>query len=278
VPTRLDESHTVLKDEIKANKEGAVERGRFRIVDLSLPIMNGGGFRKPARITYLDHRTRAKMLSEQQGIDPELIGGKDTATEEFSFLNCHIGTHLDAPWHPVDVSDGKRAITIDEVPLEWCFGNGMWLDLSWKKPAEEIYAMDVQQALDRIGYRLKPMDIVLIKTGASAYYGQPGCQSKHAGMTREATLWLSDQGIKVVGIDASAWDRPLEVQIIDLKKGLGEQYSQAHRAAGERGMCILEWITNLDLLPHFGFTVYAFPVKVERGSGGWVRAVAIVKE
>ena len=251
---------------------------RYRIIDLSLPIKNGGGFRKPARITYLDHRTRARMLHEQHGVDIDLIGGKDTATEEFTFLNCHIGTHLDAPWHPTDVSQGKPAMTIDQVPLEWCFGNGVWLDLSRKKPGDEITVRDLQQELDRIGYVLKPMDIVLIKTGAAAFYGQPGCQNMHAGVTHEATFWLADQGIKVVGIDASGWDRPLEMQISDLKKGHGEKYCQAHRAAGERGMCIIEWITNLDLLPHYGFTIYAFPIKVERASGGWVRVVAFVKE
>jgi kynurenine formamidase len=251
---------------------------RYRIIDLSLPIMNGGGFRKPARITYLDHETRGKMLSERHGIDMELIGGKDTATEEFSFLNCHIATHLDAPWHPTDISQGKPAMTIDEIPLQWCFGDGVWLDLSWKKPGDEITVADLQQELNRIGYRLKPRDIVLIKTGAAAHYGQPGCQSMHAGMTRESTLWLSDQGIRVAGIDASGWDRPLDMQVSELKEGKGEKYAQAHRAAGERGMCILEWITNLDLLPHYGFTIYAFPIKIERGSGGWVRAVAFVKE
>lgn len=249
-----------------------------RIVDLSLPIMNGGGFRRPARITYLDHRTRGRMLSEKLHIDPELIGGKDTATEEFAFLNCHTGTHLDAPWHPTDVSGGNPAMTIDEVPLEWCFGDGVWIDLSWKKPGDGITVTDLQQALHQIRYTLKPMDIVLVKTGAAACYGQPGCQNMHAGMTREATVWLADQGIRVVGIDASGWDRPLEMQWEDLKKEQGANYSEAHRAAGEKGMCILEWIANLHLLPHYGFMICAFPVKVEKASGGWVRAVAFVKD
>jgi len=54
-------------------------------------------------------------------------------------------------------------------------------------------------------------------------------------------------------------------------------YMQGHRAAGEKGMCIIEWITNLDQLPHAGFSVYAFPIKVEKGSAGWVRVVAFVR-
>jgi kynurenine formamidase len=63
------------------------------------------------------------------------------------------------------------------------------------------------------------MDIVLIKTGASSYYGQPGCQNMQAGMTREATLWLGEQGIRIVGIDAGCWDRPPQMQVGDLQKG-----------------------------------------------------------
>ncbi|MFC1992381.1 cyclase family protein [Chloroflexota bacterium] len=251
----------------------------YRIVDLSLPIMNGGGFTRPAQITYIDHRTRAKIFAENFGIGTEGMGGKSNASEDFAYLNCHTGTHFDSPWHYVETVDGKPAMTIDEVPLEWCFGDGAWLDLSWKKPGDDITDIDVQQAAGKIEYTIKPMDIVLIKTGASAYYSQPGCDSMNAGMTREATLWLADQGIKVVGTDAGIWDRPHQMQLDDVKKGTRPgKYMQGHRAAGERGMCILEWLTNLDLLPHSGFTVYAFPVKVAKGSAGWVRVVAFVKE
>ena len=251
----------------------------YRIVDLSLPLMNGGGFGMPAKMTYLDHRTRGKALAERLGIDPEDIGGKANAMEEFSFLNCHTGTHFDAPWHYNDIAEGKPALTVDQVPLEWCFGDGVWIDLSWRKPGEDITAEDIQEAVKAIGYTIKPKDIVIIKTGAAAYYGQPGCDNMNAGMTREATLWLADQGVRVVGIDAGCWDRPPQMQMESLKKGERKgKYQQGHRAAGERGMCILEWLTNLDLLPHYGFTVYAFPIKVERGSAGWVRVVAFVKE
>ncbi len=259
-------------------KKGVSVTG-YRIIDLSLPIKNGGGFGKPAQITYLDHRTRGKALAEKLGINPEMMGGRANAMEEFTYLNCHTGTHFDAPWHYGEIAEGKPAMTIDQIPLEWCFGDGVWLDLSWKKPGEDITDKEVQQALKQVEYTLKPMDIVLIKTGASAYYGQPGCDNMNAGMTREATLWLGDQGIRVVGIDASCWDRPPEMQMADLQQGLRPgKYMQGHRAAGEKGMCIIEWLTNLDLLPHFGFTVYAFPVKVERGSAGWTRVVALVKE
>ena len=241
--------------------------------------MNGGGFATAAEITYLDHGTRGKMLSENLGLDPAAIGGKANAIEYFTALTCHTGTHFDAPWHYTETVEGQKARTVDEVPLEWCYGDGVWVDLSRKKPGEEISKDDLSEAFQQIHYKLAPLDIVLIKTGASAHYGQPGCEEANAGMTREATLYLGEQGIRVVGIDAAIWDRPVKTQIADLQQGVRPgSYMEGHRAAGEKGMCIIEWLTNLDELPHFGFTVYAFPVKVQNAGAGWVRAVAFVPE
>ncbi len=249
-----------------------------RIVDLSLPIINGGGFGKPARIHYADHRSRGKTLADQLGIDPEDLDHKANAMEEFSFLNTHTATHFDAPWHYTDQTAGKAALTIDQVPLEWCFGPGVWLDLSDKKPGEDISVEDIKAAVNRIEYTIRPNDIVLIKTGAGNFYGQDSCDNMNAGMTREATLWLADQGVRLVGIDAACWDRPPELQIESIRKGERKgRYMEGHRAAGDRGMCILEWLTNLDELPPYGFTVYAFPVKIEKAGGSWARVVAIVE-
>ena len=39
-----------------------------------------------------------------------------------------------------------------------------------------------------------------------------------------------------------------------------------------------EKLTNLDKIPEFGFTVSMFPIKIERASGSWIRAVAIIDE
>lgn len=247
-----------------------------RIIDLSLPLRDGGDFAMPASIRYTDHRTRGQRLSETHGIAIEDLGGRANAMEEVNSLSTHCGTHFDAPWHYTATVDGKKAMTVDEVPLEWCCGPGVKLDLRGKRPAEEISAADVRQAAQKIAYAIRPLDIVLIQTGASVHYGRPDCELMNPGVTREATLWLADQGVRLVGIDSFCWDRPPRVMLAELKQGVKGKYLQGHRAAGERGMCILEWLTNLEQLPPFGFQVCAFPVKVERAGAGWVRAVAFV--
>jgi kynurenine formamidase len=251
----------------------------YRIVDLSLPIVDGGGFLMPACITYLDHQSRGRLVAERSGLQPDDLGGRANAMEEFRFLTGHTGTHMDAPWHYGETAGGGPALTIDQVPLEWCMGDGVWLDLGGKRAGEEIAEADLRQALAQIGYTLRPRDIVLVRTGTAAHYGEPGCDRLNPGMTAGATAWLGQQGIRVVGIDAGIWDRPSEMQLADLREGRARgRYMQGHRAAGEYGMCILEWLTNLERLPHTGFLVLAFPVKVHRAGGAWVRAVALVKE
>ena len=252
---------------------------QVKVVDLSLPIIDGGGFDRPARLSYYDHKARAEILARNSGIDPGDIDNKANAMEEFSFLTTHTGTHFDAPYHYTDRVENEPALTVDLIPLERCFGPGVWLNLSHKGSGEDITVEDLQEAANHIQYVIRPGDIVLIHTGASSTYGKASCDNSNPGMSQDATHWLADHGIELVGIDACCWDRPPSLQIQSLKEGRrAGRYMEGHRAAGEHGICILEWLTNLDTLPHFGFTVYAFPIKIERAGGSWVRVVAMYTE
>ena len=196
-------------------------------------------------------------------------------------LTTHSGTHLDAPWHYHPTMDGGQpAMTIDEVPLEWCFNNGVLLDFSAKADGERITAADVEAELDRIGYSLKPLDIVLVRTGADAAWGQAEYLVKGAGMTRESTLYLVEKGVKVVGIDAWSWDRPLPFLAKEFQaKGDPAVIWEAHFAGIEKGYCHMEKLANLDRIPRpFGFKVACFPIKIKAASAGWIRPVAIVED
>ena len=53
----------------------------YRIVDLSLPIVDGGGFLTPARISYLDHRSRGRLVAERARLQPEDLGGRFRCAE-----------------------------------------------------------------------------------------------------------------------------------------------------------------------------------------------------
>ncbi len=128
---------------------------------------------------------------------------------EWIKLSTHCGTHLDAPYHFASTMDrGKRAATIDEVPLEWCFNPGGQARLPAFPDGYVATAKDVEAELKRIGHTLSPLDIVVVNTSAGAAYGQPDYVSRGCGMGREATLYLLERGVRVTGIDGWSWDAP----------------------------------------------------------------------
>ena len=252
--------------------------GKLRIIDLSASIENAGA-QFSEEIKYVDHDEAVEAFAKPRGVArDDLPDGKYCAVERVS-ITTHTKTHMDAPWHYGPVSEGKPAKTIDEIPLEWCYADGVVLDFSHKKKGYLITVENIQEALKRIGYRIRPFDIVLIRTDTSKHIGEAGYENMHPGMSREATLWLIEQGVKIMGIDAWGWDRPFEVMEEDYRKGIKDTYWAAHFAGREKEYCHLENMTNLDRIPKpYGFKVAVFPIKIKGASAGWVRAVAIIDE
>jgi kynurenine formamidase len=102
---------------------------------------------------------------------------------------------------------------------------------------------------------------------------------KGCGMGREATLWLLDRGVRVVGTDAWSWDPPLPLVAEEYQKtGNASIIWEGHFAGIEKGYCHIEKLTGLDRLPPYGFTFFCFPVKIKGASAGWIRAVALLEE
>lgn len=252
----------------------------FRCIDLSLPLENYSMDRDAPHIFYWDHAEGGRRTAKAHGFDPDQIPDGIGLSAEDVTLNTHTGTHLDAPWHYGPTIGGTaRAYGIDEVPLEWCYGDGVVLDVTHKKAGELITAQDLEKATAAIGYTIKPFDIVMIRTDAAKRYRKNDFMTCQPGMGRESTLWLLDQGVKVCGIDAWSFDRPLAFMREDLKAGHPEAFLPAHRVGREREYCHIEKLANLDQLPRpTGFRVSVFPIKISRASGAWCRAVAILDE
>lgn len=206
----------------------------------------------------------------------ELPGGLGWASEELTAVT-HAGTHMDAPWHYGPLAGGRPARTIEEIPLEWCCGAGIVLDLRHKGDGEEISVSDLAAALAAAGRRLRPHDIVLLWTGADRHWGESDYPERGAGLCRESTLWLLEQGVRVIGTDAWGLDRPFGALERERARtaGAGAVWA-AHFAGHEREYCQLEKLTNLQLLPFAEFQVICFPIKIARASAAWVRAVAVL--
>lgn len=259
--------------------------GRKRFVDLGLSIEPDLPSDPPImipKIDYVDHTQGAEQMKEFfPGVTKEQLPHGLGWAMEFLTLTTHSGTHLDAPYHYHPTMDkGKPALTIDEIPLEWCFNDGVLLDFRHKGDGERITVEDVRKALDRIGYQIKPLDIIIIQTGADEAWGTEEYLVKGAGMDRESTLFLTEQGVKVVGIDAWSWDRPLPFLAKEFKEtGDPKVVWEAHFAGIEIGYCHMEKMAHLSAIGRpYGFTICCFPVKIKGASAAWTRPVAIVDE
>ena len=256
----------------------------MRIVDLSNPLENTDFADPPGlgpKIAYFGHNdTAAQMLAFFPGVTREqLPGGEGWAVEQVT-LSTHNGTHIDAPYHYHSTMDGgKRAITIDEVPLDWCWGRGVKLDFRHFPDGYVVTAADMEAEFARIGHELKAGDIVLVNTAAGAAYGQPHYVATGCGMGREATLYLTDCGVRVCGTDAWSWDAPFIYTARRVAEtGDASLIWEGHRAGMVHGYCHIEKLANLESLPANGFEVACFPVKVKAASAGWCRPVAIFRD
>jgi kynurenine formamidase len=257
--------------------------GRVRLIDLSVPLEHAAASEPiPANIRYARHDGEGfEQMRQAFGVAPEDLvwsGGLGWAVEEVRAIT-HTGTHVDAPYHYGPTSGGQPARTIDEVPLEWCFAPGVVLDVRHKAAGEEVTVADLESALGRAGHRLRPLDIVLLQTGADRRLGSPDYFAQ-PGLGREGVLRLVQAGVKVIGIDAYTLDRPFAAMAADYRRtGDGRHVWPAHFAGITREYCQIEKLANLDRLPRpHGFYVSCLPVKIRGASAGWCRAVALVPE
>ncbi len=256
----------------------------MRIIDLSVPLESGIASDPPGfepKITYLDHQTTAGQVT---GFFPgmeakDLPGGEGWAIEKLELIT-HNGTHLDAPYHHHStMNGGERAITIDEVPLEWCFQPGVKLDFRHLPDGHVVTPGDLEAEFARIGHTPQPLEIVVVNTAAGEAYGAPDYIDRGCGMGRDATLWLLERGVRVTGTDGWSWDAPFSHT---RKRWLENKDPsivwEGHRASMDIGYCHIEKLTNLDQLPDTGFRISCFPFKIRAASAGFVRAVAILDE
>lgn len=235
-----------------------------RLIDLSMTVHNDmvtfPRVARPALLMYESWREFAERIGAAKY-------GVDWLTAHYMVvLSDHVGTHMDAMRHMREDAPGPEGI-----PLEFCYGDGVCLDFRHLPKGAGITVDDLKAELTRIGYTLKPLDIVLIYTGAGKIQDKPEYLTDHVGMTGEATHWMLDQGIKLMGIDAPTFDPPVWAMFER------EKFWEAHRVMLTREYYHLENLTNLDQLPPFGFTVSMLPVKWRGTTAAPVRAMAILE-
>lgn len=268
---------------MNAKSESGRDRPEARaggsIVDLSAPISPSPP-ETPALwrtdVEYFDHAGGGAEAEALFGIPPRLLrDGEGWARETFTNFGTHNSTHVDAPWHYNSTVGGERARTVDELPLDWFFGPGVVADFADKADGEAVTADEMSRAIDEAGHDLRERDIVLVRTGRDAFYGDPDYVSRGPGVTAEATRWLFERGVRVMGIDAWGWDRPLHLQAKEaIERDEGGIFWEAHQA--DLPYSQIERLFNLGALPPTGFRVACFPLRIVGASAAPARVVAIL--
>jgi kynurenine formamidase len=213
---------------------------------------------------------RFRLEKVADGITP---GGWYYAANNF-FTAEHGGTHIDAPVH---FAQGRW--TVDQIPLDRLIGNAIVLDVSAASTKNADYQVPIADftAWEQAHGQIEPDSIVLIRTDfakrwpdAQTYLGTAerggGAVAKlhFPGLHPDAAKWLVERKVKAVGLDTASIDY-----------GQSTLY-ESHRILYERNIPAFENLTALDQLPTRGAVVYALPIKIKGGSGGPLRAIAVV--
>ena len=250
-----------------------------RYIDLSAPLENDKSWAPwwaRNKVKRQGHRFGALAVFLLTGLTPRFLKERLGWANDVLTLSSHGTTHLDAPWHYGPKSGGERAMTIDELPLSWCHGPGVCLDMRSKKDGEAILVSDIKAWEEEHG-PICAKTIVLVMTGMDRLLGSKSYFTTGPWVSAAATRYLLEKGVRITGIDAWGWDGPLNHMARRAKAGEGE-FWEGHYVGLETPYGHLERLAGLCQLPARGFTVSCFPLKVKGGSAGPSRVVAMVEE
>jgi kynurenine formamidase len=216
--------------------------------------------------------TSTKTFEHPQQAYGKTPGGWFYSSYELSTPE-HGGTHLDAPIH---FGEGKQ--TSDQIPLTRLVARAVVIDVSAKADSNRDYLLTVAdvEAFEREHGQIAEGTIVLLRTGYSlkwpdklAYLGDntPGDASKlhfPSFGPDAARLLVEQRRVAALGADVASTDAGNSTDF------------QVHQIAASANVPGFENLTNLEQLPVTGAIVVALPMKIEGGSGGPLRAIAMV--
>ena len=209
----------------------------YRVVDLSISVRDG-------------------MRGVQ--IEPELTFAQHGVNINRLVLSSHAATHLDAPLHWVD-----NGPTLDDMDLHKCCGPAWVLDLHHKAPDDLITVVDLQPYESKIG----PGGRLLLRTDWDQHADLPDYRTDFPHLSLEVARWLADKGIALLGLDTPS--------VASLKEGDRDQLQAVHYALLSANVVIVECLANLRFLSSDPAWFVALPLKIARGDGSPVRAVAL---
>jgi kynurenine formamidase len=183
----------------------------------------------------------------------------------------HSGAHVDSPAH---IHSDRMASTIETFGLDKLMGEAVIYRLCdlGLKAGELATAKDILALESKSGEVAGRGNIALLNFGWQKYW-KTGNGGKFyvynaPGLDESAAKLLTERGIKAIGSDTIACDQAMKDGVA-IKSFIHDVYGLPH------DILIMEELMNLNLLPSRVYFM-AFPLKIWRGSGSPIRAVALV--
>lgn len=209
---------------------------------------------------------RRHLRAEREGWDEEQPMNRTLMVSE------HGPTHVDS----IDHLDPTSDLSIDNMPLEWFYGDAIGLDVSQVEYPDPITIEVLEEELEKNDLEVNDGDIVTLETGnRAANYSTTDKEMKHrynskfVGLTEDAATWLVDQGAKGLGIDSISVDHPPNIY--------PDYNFPVHALASREEIVIWENLANLDKVAGMKYMFSGFPLKIRDGTGSPVRAIGIVE-
>ena len=252
----------------------------MKIIDLSKDIKyskNDPWFMR-IKIKHKPHKKSKFILRYILGLTNKLLGNfSGWADDKITSMGVHAATHIDAPWHYNPTTAGKPAKTIDQMPLEYGFADAILIDVTHKPEFSLVTIDDIKADLQKNNSKITHQTIVLFKTGMDKFIGTKEYPEHGIGISAEATEWLINQGVVVMGIDQWGFDLPLKYMAKKAKElNNPDFFWQAHRVGAKYEYYHIEQLVNLNKLPANNFKICVLPLKIIGASAAPARVIALI--
>jgi arylformamidase len=208
----------------------------LKAIDLTHPIFNG---------MPVYPGTPAPSINVATSIEVE--GYRETLLS----FSSHTGTHIDAPAH--FLREGKK---LDEFEIGHFMGKALKVDIPANSDGITV------KNLGKVKEELEGADFLLLNTGWSRFWDEDAYYQGYPVLTDDCARYLSECGLKGVGVDAISFDDPNSVDF------------PIHKILLGRELILIENLTNLSKLSEGLFNFAAPPLKTIKADGSPTRALA----
>jgi arylformamidase len=246
-----------------------------RVIDLTLPIeSNMAGIpglksyaENPSRVTVIAAITEAQkelLRSEGMTLSNNLVVNGRSMISILSIL-VHNGTHIDAPRHMID-----KGQPVDQVPLEQVAKEAVLINVPDKGPNSSVSVKDI---LDT-GVEFGPNLIPVINTGwTEKMWGKPAFWEQMPYLEPGVGELMAKKNVSAVAMDVF----PEKAIWRGIKLDPGEVWVANHLALLEKGIPMIQFVTNLSQIGKSRFVLIAAPLRIKGGDASPARVIALAE-